>query len=683
MGVLAAELPESDDRVRALPGLRRRHRAGRRRCASTTVLGRQRPVRRHPERQRQEDLLLPHLGEPLQHVRRQHPGQRLPVPGRPRGRARLQQPDPADRPDAHAGPEVLERPAVVVRRSGCPGRGVRLPRPSTTTRATPPTGTTPTSSGPPTRRWKSYKVHGGAEVDPAQPREVRRVRRQGHAGQVRHQPQRPDRVLRPGTLPATTPTRSPSPLRQRPAGPHRDLVLVLRREGRRGRVHACSATTPRRPRWTASPTTSRPRSSRNLWADGPIDHARRPSRPVRASPADRQRRRARRQRRLRDAADRHRHAASATSRSPPGSTRLPTAPGRGCSTSAPAPPLHVPDRQRRLRRGDSPSPPAAAARRAADQRTTGTLPLNQWSHVAVTLNGTTGTLYVNGTAVGDNTNMTLHPSEPRQHDAELDRPLAVRRPAACNATVDDFNDLQPRAERRGGHDPGRRQSRAPVTSRRTGSTRTAARPRSTPRRNGRNATINTSAPISCPGKVFLQRDLDDRQPRLLEGPAELRPVHRRHRARTPTSTSRRCATTPTRPSSRSCRPTRPTRPTRRRRSRTASTGHEQLLQHQRHAAGAPVLQGAARLPVAVHHAGHVPQARRVAELERVRQRRQPLPRQQRVLLQLEPDRRRRWAARASTTTCSARSTGCSSRTSPACRPRLDDVIELYPIDVGL
>jgi hypothetical protein len=39
------------------------------------------------------------------------------------------------------------------------------------------------------------------------------------------------------------------------------------------------------------------------------------------------------------------------------------------------------------------------------------LPLNTWSHVAVTLSGNTGTLYIDGNPVGTNTNMTLHPAD--------------------------------------------------------------------------------------------------------------------------------------------------------------------------------------------------------------------------------------------------------------------------------
>ncbi|GAP45417.1 beta-L-arabinofuranosidase domain-containing protein [Streptomyces azureus] len=41
---------------------------------------------------------------------------------------------------------------------------------------------------------------------------------------------------------------------------------------------------------------------------------------------------------------------------------------------------------------------------------TAALPLNQRSHLAVTISGTTGTLYVNGTAVARNTSMTLNPA---------------------------------------------------------------------------------------------------------------------------------------------------------------------------------------------------------------------------------------------------------------------------------
>jgi hypothetical protein len=76
----------------------------------------------------------------------------------------------------------------------------------------------------------------------------------------------------------------------------------------------------------------------------------------------------------------------------------------------------------------------------AEQRIngTGTLPLNTWSHVAVTLSGTTGTLYVNGQPVGTNTNMTLHPSDLGTTNQNWIGRSQYADPY-LNGTVDDFN----------------------------------------------------------------------------------------------------------------------------------------------------------------------------------------------------------------------------------------------------
>jgi alpha-L-arabinofuranosidase len=66
------------------------------------------------------------------------------------------------------------------------------------------------------------------------------------------------------------------------------------------------------------------------------------------------------------------------------------------------------------------------------------LPPNQWSHLAITLSGTTGTLYVNGVAVATNPNMTLSPSSlGATPNTWIGRSQYGADPL-LNATVDDF-----------------------------------------------------------------------------------------------------------------------------------------------------------------------------------------------------------------------------------------------------
>jgi alpha-L-arabinofuranosidase B-like protein/concanavalin A-like lectin/glucanase superfamily protein/alpha-galactosidase-like protein len=67
----------------------------------------------------------------------------------------------------------------------------------------------------------------------------------------------------------------------------------------------------------------------------------------------------------------------------------------------------------------------------------GQLPLNTWSHVAVTLSGTTGTLYLNGTPVATSANMTLKPSALGNTNQNWIGRSQYPDPY-LNATVDDF-----------------------------------------------------------------------------------------------------------------------------------------------------------------------------------------------------------------------------------------------------
>jgi hypothetical protein len=141
---------------------------------------------------------------------------------------------------------------------------------------------------------------------------------------------------------------------------------------------------------------------------------------------------------------------------------------------------------------------------------TGTLPLNTFSHVTVTLAGNTGTLYVNGVAVGTNTGITLRPASLGNTGNNWIGRSQYGDPF-LNATVDDvdiYDHALTGAEvaALAGGQPGA----GNVASYRFDEIAGAAAADSSG--NGRDATVVSNPPpakptITCPGKVFLQRDL--------------------------------------------------------------------------------------------------------------------------------------------------------------------------------
>src|SRR3954453_10337735 len=66
------------------------------------------------------------------------------------------------------------------------------------------------------------------------------------------------------------------------------------------------------------------------------------------------------------------------------------------------------------------------------------LPLYEWVHLAVTVSGTTGTLYANGTPAGTNADLTLHPSNLGTTTQNWIGRSQYGDPL-LNGTVDDFN----------------------------------------------------------------------------------------------------------------------------------------------------------------------------------------------------------------------------------------------------
>ena len=136
----------------------------------------------------------------------------------------------------------------------------------------------------------------------------------------------------------------------------------------------------------------------------------------------------------------------------------------------------------------------------------GQLPLNTWTHLAVTLTGTTGTLYVNGTPVATNPNMTLHPANLGATNQNWTGRSQYADPY-LNATVDDFAIYDHALT---SADVGTLAAGQPATGNVAdyrfdedgGATALDSSG------NGRDATIVslTKPTITCPGKVFLQRD---------------------------------------------------------------------------------------------------------------------------------------------------------------------------------
>ena len=70
---------------------------------------------------------------------------------------------------------------------------------------------------------------------------------------------------------------------------------------------------------------------------------------------------------------------------------------------------------------------------------TGVLPLNTWSLVTVTMSGTTGTLYVNGTPVGTNPDLTITPASLGTTTQDWIGRSEYAGDPYLDASVDDFN----------------------------------------------------------------------------------------------------------------------------------------------------------------------------------------------------------------------------------------------------
>ena len=146
----------------------------------------------------------------------------------------------------------------------------------------------------------------------------------------------------------------------------------------------------------------------------------------------------------------------------------------------------------------------------AEQQITrpGLLPTNTWTHLAVTVSGTTGTLFVNGAPAATNPAMTLHPSNLGNTTQNWIGRSQYGDPL-LNGTVDDLQ-IYDRALSAGEiatlAGPPPTQGSGNVLAYRFDETDGPTATDSSG--NGRDGTIvSPTVTNSCPGKVFLQRDL--------------------------------------------------------------------------------------------------------------------------------------------------------------------------------
>ena len=136
------------------------------------------------------------------------------------------------------------------------------------------------------------------------------------------------------------------------------------------------------------------------------------------------------------------------------------------------------------------------------------LTLNTWTHLAVTLSGNTGTLYINGNPIATNTNMTAHPANLGNTNQNWIGRSQFGGDPNLNGTVDDFQ-IYSRALSASdvgtlaGGQPGAGDVASYKFDEDSGATATDSSG------NSRDATIVSPVKptLTCPGKVFLQRDL--------------------------------------------------------------------------------------------------------------------------------------------------------------------------------